>query len=65
MTPAADLRYRTWRAGCIEGFREVNLNTEDLFDILPFRRAALILSKRLGLTRTCAVLESNLYFRKH
>lgn len=64
MKPQDDATFRAWRAACIEGSREVNLNADDLFGVLPFRRAALLLSRKLGLTLTCERLERNLYFRK-
>lgn len=63
--PRDDTAFRMLLATCIEGSREVNLEAENLFGVVPFRRAALLLSKRLGLTRSCAVIESNLYFRRH
>ncbi len=63
MKPQDDTSFRAWRAACIEESREVNLTADDLFGVLPFRRAALLLSKKLGLTLTCDVLERNLYFR--
>ena len=59
-----DRAFMLWLSICIETFREVNLEDEDLFGVVPFRVAALSLSKRLGLTETCRILESNLYFRR-
>lgn len=54
--PRDDARFRTWRAETIET-RQDNLDAEDLVAMLPYRVALMRLSKRLGLTTTCAVLE--------
>jgi len=63
--PSDDAAFRQWRAECIEQFREVNLETEDLMQMMPFRAVLLRVSKRLMLTRTCAILESPLYTLRH
>jgi hypothetical protein len=58
--PRDDARFRGWRAEAIEKSRERHLEAEDLFIVMPFRRALLTLAKKHGLTVTCAILERSL-----
>ncbi len=59
-----DESFERWLSHCIETAREVNLEPDDHYGAMSFRVASLLLSKRLGLTMTCARLERNLYFRR-
>lgn len=64
MTEADTRDYLEWRASLIDASREVNLIGNDLASERSFRGDAWRISKRLGLSMTCDVLERNLYFRR-
>jgi hypothetical protein len=56
---ANDARFQAWLRAC--GIRGCNLIDKDPADHRAFVVAARRLSKKHGLTMTCAILESNLY----
>lgn len=56
-----DRAFLAWLSACIETHREVNLDAETAFAAMPFRDAARLVGKKLGLTMTCKALESPPY----
>lgn len=57
--PLDDATFRRLLAGVVDGYQEVR-EDKTLYAALTFKERALLICKKLGLSRTCAILESKL-----